>query len=412
MTKPIALGLAILYGLLAVAHNLVLTGDVRTIMFSFATFSSLLTLSIFLFSKSKSFFMLFNPHLVIETLISVGVANSMLHQILMPEPHHSTNLILSVLAGSMVMWRRRAVTAIIILTWVHLYYVASIGAPSPLWLHFGFGIVIAQFVGVLNFIIRRRSLVRFETLRLEQQRATDLYQSGQSLMAIGEVAAVMAHEINNPLAIASMQLQTLERQEKLSEFLPSLHRAQRALTRIGGLVANLREATRESDGGSFGRHPIEKVIQKIKENYAPILAASSIEFKLVTPSFEGWCYMRTEHVEFIIRKLMDNAIDAARDGSNPWIELGFDKTKHKGSLMIRIWVANSGREISRNTRSKIFTPLFTTKEMASGRGLSLSVAQARATAMRGQLYLDAKPSPTTFVLLLPMEISEHVDSVA
>jgi signal transduction histidine kinase len=301
MVPPIALGLAILYALLTFAHYAVLSGYVRDIMMSVALASSVTASLIYQLRRSEAFWARFSAHTVLECLILIGHTNSMAHQALMPEPHHSTNILLGLLAASMVLWRRRTIIVMALGSWLHFYYVVSIGAASPLWLHFAFAMFLAQFVGTLNFTLRRRALYRFEQLRNNEQRAQHLYRDGQKLMAIGEIAGVMAHEINNPLAIASLQLQSLERRlnnNGENDVLIAITRTQRALSRIAGLVANLRESTREIDGGEFGRYPIAPLITKIIAEYQPLTTSTHINIKTVLPNIEGWCFMRIGVVQF------------------------------------------------------------------------------------------------------------------
>ncbi len=404
--RPIAIGLTILYALLTVAHYFALTGSTRSHMMVVSGASSTLALLISMwhqFERRKG--TRFNPHFMVEVLVGIGVFNCFAHQLYVPEPHHSTNLVLATLAASMVIWRRRYVFVLISLTWAHFWYVTQRGESSPLWGHFGFALFMAQFVAILNYVVRRRTVYQFEKLRNEQLESNRKLREGERLAGIGEVAAVMAHEINNPLAIVSLQLQAMHRimaknNLNIDEFTKALARADRASERIALLVGKLLHSTREEQGGDIERAAMTHLLNDVVIEFRKRIEGLGVQVSFVSPAMEGWCYMRKAHVISILYKILDNALDAVQNFSEAKIEIGFDKIKLGTTEKVRVWVSNSSKKIPKEVLDKIFTPLFTTK-VGGGRGLSLSVAKAQAEAMGAELAVENNNKMTTFILTLP-----------
>jgi len=95
--------------------------------------------------------------------------------------------------------------------------------------------------------------------------------------------------------------------------------------------------------------------------------------------------------------LLDNAIDAAPEGSKVRVEARQDD----GVVMVR--VIDSGKGIAPEIQSRIFEPFFTTKPVGEGTGLGLDIVQRIVTQQHGgQVGVESKPGQTIFTVTLPL----------
>jgi PAS domain S-box-containing protein len=166
--RPIAAGLSALYLVFAVSHRLVLQESVTTLMSLVAAASAALLLSLYVMLGRWSI-----PnrwaHPIVASMAGLVLLNSFLHLYLLSEPQQTTNFMLLVIG----------VGCLFLSTgWLALALAATIGvwgvvvwgaAPSPLWIHFGFGLLSASVLSVLIYTVRVRAFRRLERLRVQNE---------------------------------------------------------------------------------------------------------------------------------------------------------------------------------------------------------------------------------------------------
>jgi PAS domain S-box-containing protein len=206
-------------------------------------------------------------------------------------------------------------------------------------------------------------------LQMESERLKTIHHD--RLAALGEMAAGMGHEINNPLAIIKGTLGLLARHtgdpEKIGHKMEIISRA---CDRIHAVIRGLRKFSR-TDGESFVKP--NSFCEIVKE---AILLTEAKSDRHDTPvTFE--CHSNASiccdeiDIEHVLVNVILNAIDAVKDKPEKWVKiLLFDDGF---SVVLRI--VDSGTGIPENIRSKIFDPFFTTKQVGKGTGLGLSIAK-------------------------------------
>jgi len=166
--RPISAGLSALYLVFAVSHRLVLQESVTTLMSLVAAASAALLLSLYFMLGRWSI-----PnrwaHPIVASMAGLVLLNSFLHLYLLSEPQQTTNFMLLVIG----------VGCLFLSTgWLALALAATIGvwgvvvwgaAPSPLWIHFGFGLLSASVLSVLIYTVRVRAFRRLERLRVQNE---------------------------------------------------------------------------------------------------------------------------------------------------------------------------------------------------------------------------------------------------
>lgn len=222
------------------------------------------------------------------------------------------------------------------------------------------------------------------------------------MAVLGEMAAGIAHEINNPLAI--IQTSAAQAQELLAEGLSDrsllegrLIVVQETVSRIAKIISGLRDFSR--DGSQDQRHPEE--LRTILENVASLCAekfrSENIAFSVecAYPTTRIAC--RKVEISQILLNLLNNARDAVKASQDKWIKLSC-QTDGK---IIDIIVQDSGPGIPEVIQDRIFIPFFTSKDVGQGTGLGLSICRTFATANGGELFLKTNAPNTSFVLRFP-----------
>jgi two-component system NtrC family sensor kinase len=232
------------------------------------------------------------------------------------------------------------------------------------------------------------------------------------LASIGELAAGIAHEINNPVAIMVEEAgwigDLLEEEEfkegkNLDEFQRALsqirtqgHRckeithkllsfARKTDTRIQDIQLNdlIQEVVRLSEQrAKYAKVPIEMKL----DNRLPALKASESEMQQV------------------FLNLINNALDAMdQKGGKILIITKQVEGQDKGGKEIVIEVADTGPGIPSANLNKIFDPFFTTKAVGKGTGLGLSICYGIVNKMGGDITVQSEVGQgTTFYIRLPL----------
>ena len=223
-------------------------------------------------------------------------------------------------------------------------------------------------------------------------------QSHQERMAVlGEVAAVMAHELNNPLAAIAMFSQMLEGElEEGSELRENAEVIRRNTETckhsIRGLLDLAAQATPEPT--AFDVHDM---LEDVRTVLRPIYQRAGVAFRMELDATDTEAFGDELQLRQVIVNLVMNAIQAS-EGDEGSVALATSD----GEDAIRIEVRDRGPGVPAELRARIFEPFFTTKPPGTGTGLGLPTSRRVVEAHGGSLELDTEVgSGSTFRLELP-----------
>jgi len=237
----------------------------------------------------------------------------------------------------------------------------------------------------------------FEEDVTEKRRLEATLVQSEKLAAVGQLAAGVAHEINNPLTAIIANAQLLKRIVPEDEdMLEMLDLISTAGDRASQVVRNLLDFSRK-EHYDFAPTNINDTISKTIALVQHELLSRSIELTFDPEENLPTVLASYDHLQGVWLNLLLNAVDAIDDDVGKICVV----TKKYGSE-IRVTISDTGKGIPQERISRIFEPFYTTKEPGRGTGLGLSVCHRTIKQHGGHILVDSQiGSGTEFTVILP-----------
>ena len=227
-------------------------------------------------------------------------------------------------------------------------------------------------------------------------------EEAKRLSVVGEFAAGIAHEINNPLAIIHAQSQLLELQlmklVKLNEqefqvFSSITKKIKETTLYTSELIRNLKTFSSEANFDCIELVPLLDMIGATKKIVSKRCESENIEI-IVDVDRELSVMCNQVALSQVFMNLVTNSIDAIFNMKEKWIKIESNITEE----ILQILITDSGKGISDEISGKILQPFFTTKEPGSGTGLGLVICAKSISKMGGKFYYNRKSINTQFII--------------
>lgn len=275
----------------------------------------------------------------------------------------------------------------------------------------------AQFAAFLNFILGSSCIIAAGVLlsrlvtrrlvRVDQEKEImnqQIIESGK-LASLGELAAGIAHEINNPVAIMVEEAgwigdllseDTFQGSDNLDEFKRALAQISKQGIRCRDITQKLLSFARKSETSLSVVH-INEVIDEVvgicgqHAKYANVSIGT--EYAPALPSIE----MSQTEIQQVMLNLINNALDAMEKTGG---KIEIKTAAERGNIVIQ--VSDNGPGIPEKNLSRIFDPFYTTKPVGKGTGLGLSICYGIVSRMGGKITVkSAAGAGTSFYLYFP-----------
>ncbi len=247
--------------------------------------------------------------------------------------------------------------------------------------------------------------VRVNQKTEELNRAHEQMLRVEKMASIGKLAAIVAHEINNPLAgiltYAKLLKKWFGREDgnKHAETLADLDLIESESRRCGEIIKNLLNFSRAT---SMNYEParLNSVVDRCVRLVQHQLALSNIHLHLELAPDLPPVRCDPAQIEQVILALVMNAIDAMPRGGN----LSLRSRKAADLPQVRIEVQDDGVGIPAELMSQMFEPFFTTKERSHGLGLGLAISRIIIERHQGRIDVKSEPGRgTLFTISLPLQ---------
>jgi len=223
----------------------------------------------------------------------------------------------------------------------------------------------------------------------------------EKMASLGQLAATVAHEINNPLAgvlsYARLAERTLAEEPNAGtpdELRRYLEVIRRETARCGEVVRNLLVFARRS-GAAMVRAPLRPIVERALALVRHHLEMAQVRLEADLAADDPDLVCDADQIEQALVALLINAVEAMPQGGTITVRTRATATH------ARLEVQDTGCGIAPEDLTRVFEPFFTTKESSGGHGLGLAVVYGIARRHGGDVEVDSSPgSGSRFTLVL------------
>lgn len=220
----------------------------------------------------------------------------------------------------------------------------------------------------------------------------------EKLASMGQLAAGVAHEVNNPLGVVLMYAHLLlEETSQNSEFHEDLKLIASQADRCKAIVQNLLDFARENKVLLQPCDAEDLLYRSIQS----VPAQENITVKIHSEVDDPNCELDADQIIQVLTNLISNAFAAMPDGGKLEAKVSRDEEE------VIYSIKDNGTGIPEDIKDKIFDPFFTTKKIGKGTGLGLAVAYGIIKMHKGNIKVisnsnpETGPTGTEFILSLP-----------
>jgi signal transduction histidine kinase len=227
----------------------------------------------------------------------------------------------------------------------------------------------------------------------------------EKLSSLGQLAASIAHEVNNPLSGVLTYTQLLTKRINSDKFskesaLDYLAKMESELTRSTGLVRNLLDFARQS-APVLVETDLNDIVNRVLELTAHTAKLAKVEVIKELDSSLPKLIADPNQLQQVCTNLVLNAIQAMPQGGKLTLRTSLEKDQ------LKLEVKDTGYGISPENMRKLFTPFFSTKKEVKGVGLGLAISYGIIQRHRGKIDIQSiEGKGTTFTVYLPVHQKE------
>jgi nitrogen-specific signal transduction histidine kinase len=228
-----------------------------------------------------------------------------------------------------------------------------------------------------------------------------LYRSAK-LAAIGELAAGVAHEINNPLTgiLGNAMLMKSDAGDNKS-MLKKISVIESEALRARDIVRNLLDFAHQNNDLARDRVGLNKLIEQTLFLVRHQANLSSVKIDITVEEGLPELAIDANQMKQVFMNIIHNAIHSMQHGGTLEIKARGRKTADPDEVEISF--KDSGCGMDADAMSRIFDPFFTTKNVGEGTGLGLSVSQRIVDDHGGKILVSSQPGEgSTFTVVLPL----------
>ena len=231
----------------------------------------------------------------------------------------------------------------------------------------------------------------------QAQEFNERLAHAQSLAAVGQVAASIAHEVGSPLnAILVNARMAAEDEDCPPHTRKALESIATQSERIGAILRRMLQLSQPLDA-SEGRCEVRAVVNDVFAFVGGVLRKSRVVGTTELPSQPLRAQIRAEHLQQALFNLVVNAVQEQTSGGRVVLAARRDGDR------VRVEVRDAGTGVPEQDLAQLWEPFFTRKRERGGTGLGLPVVKSIIERVNGKVAVERAPEGgACFVLLLPL----------
>lgn len=267
----------------------------------------------------------------------------------------------------------------------------------------GFAAIIFGTLLMTRMIVAQQENVS----RQQAQMNEELIQSSK-MAALGKLAAGVAHEVNNPLAVirekAGWMRDLLEEEDvkasaNFQEFVDAVDKIEQHVERAGKVVHRMLGFARRMEPVCNDIY-INDVLKQTTAFLENEIRFRNIELIWALKPDLPTIQSDAAQIQQVILNLFNNAIDAIDRNGHITVATRYDQEAD----MVGISIRDDGPGMDKEVQRRIFDPFFTTKKVGEGTGLGLSISYSIINKLGGSIRFESDAGKgTEFIILLPVK---------
>ncbi len=244
-------------------------------------------------------------------------------------------------------------------------------------------------------------IITIDNITAELKTQEELLQSAK-LVSIGEMAASIAHEINNPITgiIGYSELLNLYKEAVPPKVTEIASKLQKESYRVKNIIENLLKFSRRQQLMDMAYVDVAQSIKEVVFLIANTFEEFNITFEFSFQNQMPLIFCNSGLIQQAVLNLLQNSFDAitlSKKGSKISLNVYVDGDK------LYIETQDDGPGIPPELKDKIFEPFFTTKIKGKGTGLGLSLIHRIVQIHNGSIIFETSSDGTKFTIALPLE---------
>lgn len=234
---------------------------------------------------------------------------------------------------------------------------------------------------------------------LEEQRTLSFHSA--KLASLGEMAAGIAHEINNPLTIitgSASRLKSILKKQNIDN--PDINKhvtkINETIFRIASIVKSMRSISRDGSNDKLTEVSINDLFEDSLVLLSEKIKDAEVKLIVEVSPEAAFIYGRASELSQVMINLIGNSVDALLENPKENRTIKLIAINDDSRTLIK--VIDNGPGIPAGISDKVFDPFYTTKDVGKGTGLGLSLSKKLIESNNGSIILDQRNKQVAFVL--------------
>jgi len=247
----------------------------------------------------------------------------------------------------------------------------------------------------------RAAQVELRSRMASQQEAERRLVQAAKLAAVGEMAAGVAHELNNPLTtVTGFAELLLDQMPAEAPYRADVELILREARRARSVVRRLLDFARQGER-TRAKADLNEIVNDVLALTERLIQTSGVLLNLRLAEGLPWVSVDTNQMKQVFLNLIHNALQAMPTGGE--MEIQTASQSKDGREWVTITVKDTGMGIAPEHKERIFEPFFTTKGEKGGTGLGLSVTYGIVSDHGGTIEVESQPGAgSIFTVWLPV----------